>query len=95
MEARATQTVRQIAGPREQQERPLPAATHTLYQLTDDPGERTDVSAAHPDILQRLTAQLDSLINDGRGRPPSLTSSRPISARGRTPSSAALLARTT
>jgi arylsulfatase A len=50
-------------------ERPLPAANHTLYQLTDDPGERADVSAAHPEITQRLTAQLDALINGGRSRP--------------------------
>jgi arylsulfatase A len=52
-----------------QDERPLPAAAHTLYRLTDDPGERTDVSAAHPEVLQRLTAQLDKLIQDGRSRP--------------------------
>lgn len=50
-------------------ERALPAATHTLCRLTDDPGERTDVSAAHPEVLQRLTAQLDKLINDGGSRP--------------------------
>ena len=47
-----------------QDERPLPAATHTLYRLTDDPGERTDVSAAHPEVLQRLIAQLDKLIQE-------------------------------
>jgi len=50
-------------------QRPVPTAKHTLYQLTTDPGERTDVSAAHPEILQRLTTQLDKLINDGRSRP--------------------------
>lgn len=50
-------------------ERPLPMATHTLYKVTDDPGERTDVSAAHPKILQRLTAQLDQLVQDGHSRP--------------------------
>jgi arylsulfatase A-like enzyme len=47
----------------------LPAAKHTLYNLTDDPGERTDLSAAHPEVVQRLTTQLDQLINDGRSRP--------------------------
>ena len=52
-----------------QDERPLPAATHTRYRLTEDPGEHTDVSAAHPEVLQRLTAQLDKLIQDGRSRP--------------------------
>jgi hypothetical protein len=50
-------------------ERALPAAKHTLYNLTKDPGERTDVSAAHPEIVQRLIAQLDKLISDGRSRP--------------------------
>ena len=50
-------------------EPPLPAAKHTLYQLTDDPGEHRDVSAAHPEVLQRLTLQLDKLIQDGRSRP--------------------------
>ncbi len=50
-------------------ERPLPAATHTLCQLTDDPGERTGVSAAHPAIVQPPTAQREKLIRDGRSRP--------------------------
>jgi arylsulfatase A len=50
-------------------ERPLPAAKHALYKLSDDPGERTDVAAAHPEVLQRLTTQLDKLIKDGRSRP--------------------------
>jgi arylsulfatase A len=50
---------------------PLPAAKHTLYKLTDDPGERTDVSAAHPEVLQRLTTQLDKIIDAGRSRPAS------------------------
>jgi arylsulfatase A-like enzyme len=47
----------------------LPAAKHSLYHLPDDPGERTDVSAAHPEITARLTAQMDQLIKDGRSRP--------------------------
>lgn len=49
-------------------ERPLPTARHTLYQLSHDPGERTDVSARHPEIVRRLTSQLDQLIIDGRSR---------------------------
>jgi arylsulfatase A len=48
---------------------PLPAAKHTLYNLSEDPGELTDVSAAHPEVLQRLISQLDKLIQDGRSRP--------------------------
>jgi arylsulfatase A-like enzyme len=47
----------------------LPAARQTLYQLTNDPGETTDVSAAYPEVLQRLSVQLDQLIQSGRSRP--------------------------
>jgi arylsulfatase A len=47
---------------------PLPAARHTLYQLSADPGERTDVSAAHPEVVQRLQAEMDRLITAGRTR---------------------------
>lgn len=47
----------------------LPTAKHSLYNLTTDPGERTDVAAAHPEIVKRLIAQLDKLINDKRSRP--------------------------
>ncbi len=46
----------------------LPAARHTLYQLADDPGERSDVAAAHPEVAGRLIAQLDTLISAGRSR---------------------------
>jgi arylsulfatase A-like enzyme len=46
----------------------LPAAKHTLYHLTDDPGERTDVSAAHPEIVARLSARIDQIIAGGRSR---------------------------
>jgi arylsulfatase A len=49
-------------------ERPLPTADHALYQLSSDPGEQTDLSAEHPEVLERLTAQLDQLINEGRSR---------------------------
>jgi arylsulfatase A len=48
----------------------LPAGTHSLYRLTDDPSERNDVSATHPDVIQRLTVQLDKIIADGRTRTP-------------------------
>ncbi len=50
-------------------EPPVPESRHTLYHLTNDPGERTDVSAAHPEIVQRLLAQLDHLIAEGGSRP--------------------------
>ncbi len=44
----------------------LPAGQHALYRLSDDPGERHDVAAEHPDVLQRLITQLDQIISDGR-----------------------------
>lgn len=50
-------------------ESPLPAGKHTLYKLADDPGERTDVSAAHPEVVGQLSAQIDRIVNDGRSRP--------------------------
>lgn len=53
-------------------ERSLPATKHSLYKLTDDPGERADVSAAHPDIVARLAARIDKIVSDGRSRPAQL-----------------------
>ena len=50
-------------------ERAIPGAKRFLYNLTSDPGETNDVSAAHPDIVQRMNAQLDKLISDKRSRP--------------------------
>jgi arylsulfatase A len=49
-------------------ESPLPNARHTLYQLSTDPGERNDLSATHPEVAERLTAQLDQLLSDSRSR---------------------------
>lgn len=49
-------------------ELPLPNAKHTLYQLSTDPGERSDLSAIHPKVVQRLAAQLEQLIDGGRSR---------------------------
>jgi arylsulfatase A-like enzyme len=46
-----------------QDELPLPPGLHALYHLTTDPGETTDVAAAHPEVLQRLSAHLDTLIS--------------------------------
>ncbi len=38
-----------------------------LFNLREDPGERTDLAARHPDIVKRLSARLDEV---GRQRPP-------------------------
>ncbi len=45
-----------------------PAAQHGLYRLSSDPAERDDISAANPEVLQRMKEQLDKLIKDGRSR---------------------------
>lgn len=47
----------------------LPAGTHGLYYLPDDPGEQNDLSASHPDKLKSMIEGLDKLIADGRSRP--------------------------
>jgi arylsulfatase A len=46
-----------------------PPRPHTLYRLSADPGERKDVSAENPEVVEALTANLDKLIADGRSRP--------------------------
>ncbi len=51
------------------QEYAPPVGQYGLYRITDDPGERVDVSAANPNILERMTAQLDKLISDENSRP--------------------------
>ncbi len=50
-------------------ERPLPAANHTLYKLSEDPGEQHDLSAAHPEIVKQMVAQMNKLVKEGRSRP--------------------------
>lgn len=47
-------------------ERPLPGAKHTLYQLSTDPGEQNDLSTRHPEVAARMIAQLDQLVGPGR-----------------------------
>ena len=36
-----------------------PAKRWELYDLTADPGEKTDVAAAHPDVVRELDAAYD------------------------------------
>jgi arylsulfatase A-like enzyme len=40
-----------------------------LYNLADDPGERNNVYAEHPEIVQRLTQLLERYRREGRSRP--------------------------
>ena len=41
----------------------------TLFNLTTDPAEKKDVSKEHPEVLKRLSDQLDQIIEAGRSRP--------------------------
>ncbi len=45
-----------------------PVPRFQLFDLTQDPRETTDVTARHPEIADRLQAQLDTLIKAGRSR---------------------------
>lgn len=46
-----------------------PVSRYRLYDLDSDPGETTDVTEQHPDVADRLIAQLNDLIAAGRSRP--------------------------
>jgi len=43
--------------------------TNQLFDLSIDIGERTNVAAAHPEIVARLTALLEKYVADGRSTP--------------------------
>lgn len=40
-----------------------------LYNMNDDVGERTNVSKAHPEVVERLTRIMERFIADGRSTP--------------------------
>ena len=40
-----------------------------LHNLVDDPGETTNLATQHPEIVQRLRAQLEKYISEGRSTP--------------------------
>ncbi len=40
-----------------------------LYDLAIDLGEKNNVEAEHPDVIKRLTAQLDAIVANGRSTP--------------------------
>lgn len=48
---------------------PTEMPEHQLFDLDVDPGESQDVSAEYPEVTERMVAQLDQLIQDGRSRP--------------------------
>ena len=41
---------------------------HQLYDLTNDPGETTDLAKEHPEVVKQLAAGLDKARTDGRTR---------------------------
>ncbi len=51
-----------VPSPREQDQLSLEA--YQLYDLEKDPGETTDVSALHPEVVVRLTAELHGWMRD-------------------------------
>jgi len=40
-----------------------------LYNMADDPGETTNLYSQHPEIVQRLTTELEAIVANGRSRP--------------------------
>ena len=46
-----------------------PKAPAQLYDLVEDPGERTNLYAKRPDIAKAMKARLDRSVADGRSRP--------------------------
>jgi len=40
-----------------------------LYNMADDPGETTNLYSRHPEIVQRLTTELEAIVANGRSRP--------------------------
>ena len=52
---------------------------HELYNLQNDLSEVTNVAAAHPEIVKRLTTLMQKLIDDGRSTPgPIMKNDKPI-----------------
>lgn len=50
-------------------EQAMPIGQHSLFHLTNDPGEQMDVSRENPEVVKRMTEMLDTIVNDGRSRP--------------------------
>ncbi len=46
-----------------------PVPPFQLFSIADDPAEKTNVIDKHPDVAERLKAQLAKIIEDGRTRP--------------------------
>jgi arylsulfatase A-like enzyme len=46
-----------------------PKGGDALYDLTQDPAEATNVAGQHPDVVEKLSKELDQLHERGRSRP--------------------------
>jgi arylsulfatase A-like enzyme len=46
-----------------------PVPRFQLFNLADDPGEKTNVMGKHPELAAKLTERLDAYIRSGRSRP--------------------------
>ena len=46
-----------------------PDAPGQLYNLAEDPGETTNLSEKHPEIVAKLKAMLDESVESGRSAP--------------------------
>jgi arylsulfatase A-like enzyme len=57
-----------LGGGNLEQSRGKPSVVH-LYNLDEDVAEKHDVANQHPEIVQRLTAELKALVDRGRSRP--------------------------
>ncbi len=46
-----------------------PQVGHALYDLAKDPAEATNVAGQHPEVVEKLSRQLDQLRGQGKSRP--------------------------
>lgn len=56
---------------------PPPEGRHALYNLANDPSESHNLASTHPDVVERMIQQLDSLIQSDRSRPATSTYAPP------------------
>jgi arylsulfatase A-like enzyme len=58
-----------------------------LYDMTGDEGEQANLQGEHPDIVKRLTANLEKIVADGRSTPgPKLKNDVPVNIKKSKPS---------
>ena len=51
------------------EEKPVSTESHyTLYDLDADPAEKKNVAGHHPEVFQRMRAELQKMLDDGRTR---------------------------